>query len=94
MAKVLQWIPGVVFFIDDTLVTGQTRGEHEATLQKVLDRIRKYGFCLNRCCFQEELEFLGHRISKDGVKPTRSHIISIKTLQPLRTSTSYCPFWE
>ena len=32
MAQVLQGIPNVVFFIDDILVTGQTRKEREATL--------------------------------------------------------------
>ena len=43
------------------------REEHEATLHKVLDRIREYGLRLKRSkCqfFQEELEFLGHVISK------------------------------
>ena len=40
MAQVLQGIPNVVFFIDDILVTGRTRKEHEATLCRVLDRIR------------------------------------------------------
>ena len=37
MAQVLQGIPGVVFFVDDILVTGRTRDEYEATLRKVLD---------------------------------------------------------
>ena len=36
MAQVLHGIPGVVYFIDDILATGQTREEHEATLCKVL----------------------------------------------------------
>ena len=36
MAQVLQGIPGVVNFIDDILVTGCTRVEHEANLQRVL----------------------------------------------------------
>ena len=31
MAQVLQGIPGVVYFIDDILVTGQTREQHEPT---------------------------------------------------------------
>ena len=35
MAQVLQGIPNVVFFIiDDILVTGRTRKEHEATLRE------------------------------------------------------------
>ena len=76
MAQVLHGIPGVVYFIDD-----KTREEHEATLCKVLDRIREYGLRLkkSKCLFfQEELEFLGHLISKHGIKPTQSRIKSIQ----------------
>ena len=39
MAQVLQGIPGVIYFIDDILVTGHTRLKHEASLCRVLDRI-------------------------------------------------------
>ena len=66
MSQVLQGIPGVVYFIDDILVTGHTRQEHEANLRRVLDRIREYGLHLrkSKCLFfQKELEFLGHLIS-------------------------------
>ena len=62
MAQVLHRIPGVVYFIDDILVTGRTRTEHEANLHQVLGRIREYGLRLNKAkCvfFQNELEFLG-----------------------------------
>ena len=78
MAQVLQGIPNVVFFI---LVTGRTRKEHEAPLCRVLDRIHEYGLRLKKfkCLFfQEELVFLGHIISKDGVKPTQNRIKSIQ----------------
>ena len=68
-------IPGVVYFIDDILVKGHTCTEHEANLHKVLHSIREYGLHLNKAkCvfFQEELEFLGHLISSEGIKPTQS----------------------
>ena len=53
MAQVLNGIPGVVYFIDDILVTGSSRAEHGANLYKVLTRIREYGLCLNKakCVF-------------------------------------------
>ena len=81
MAQVLQGIPNVVFFIDDILVTDQTRKEREATLCRVLNRIHEYGLRLkksNCLFFQEELEFLGHVISNDGVKITQNCIKSIQ----------------
>ena len=83
MAQVLQGIPGVVYFIDDILVTGHTRLKHEANLRRVLDRIREYGLRLkkSKCLFfQKELEFLGHLISKDGVKPTKSCMVHVELI--------------
>ena len=77
MSQVLHGIPGVVYFIDDILVTGHTRTEHEANLHQVLGRIREYGLRLNKAkCvfFQNELEFLGYLISSEGIKPTQSRV--------------------
>ena len=76
-----QGIPRVVYFIDDILVTGTTRMEHEKNLRAVLDRICEYGPRLkqsNCMFFQKELEFLGHVISKDGVRPTQTRIKSVQ----------------
>ena len=81
MVQVLQGIPGVVYFIDDILVTGCTRVKHEANLRRVLGRIRVYGLQLkkSKCLFfQKKLEFLGHLISQDGIKPTQNRIAGVK----------------
>ena len=72
-------------FLFSILVTGHTRLKHEANLYRVLDRIRGYGLHLkkSKCLFfQKELEFLGHLISKDGVKPTKNHIRSVQQEAP------------
>ena len=84
MAQVLQGIPGVIYFIDDILVTGHTKIEHEANLRQVLDRIREYGLRLkkSKCLFfQKELEFLGHLISREGM-PTQSRIRNVQDTPP------------
>ena len=81
MTQVLQGIPGMVYFIDDILITGYTRQEHESNLRQVLSRLQQYGLRLNKVkChfFQEELEFLGHIISREGVRPTDSRIKAIQ----------------
>ena len=80
MAQVLSGLPGLVCYIDDILVTGHTRAEHANNLRAVLQRIREYGLRLKKSkCqfFTKELEFLGHIISPEGVKPTKSHVTSI-----------------
>lgn len=48
MAQVLQGLSGVVYFIDDILVTGCTRDEHKENLHKVLTRICQYGLRLEK----------------------------------------------
>jgi len=66
-------------FIDNILVTGTTRVEHKKNLHAVLDRTRVYGLCLkkSKCLFFNELEFLGHAISKEGIQPTQSQVKSV-----------------
>ena len=81
MTQVLQGIAGVVYFIDDILITGRTRQEHESNLKQVLNRLQQYGLRLNKSkChfFQHELEFLGHIVSHDGIRPTDSRIKAIQ----------------
>ena len=85
MNQVLQGIPGVVYFLDDILITGHTRQEHETNLRQVLSRLQQYGLRLNRVkCqfFQQELEFLGHIILYAGVRPTESRIKAIQKAPP------------
>ena len=80
MAQVLSGLSGVVYYIDDILVTGRTREEHTKNLRAVLQRIREYGLRLKKSkCqfFMRELEFLGHSITPEGVKPTKSRVKSI-----------------
>ena len=80
MAQVLSGLSGVVYYIDDILVTGRTREEHITNLRAVLQRIREHGLRLkeSKCqFFTKELEFLGHNISPQGVKPTNSRVKSI-----------------
>ena len=78
-------------------MTGHTRTEHEANLHQVLQRIREYGLHLNtaKCVFfQEELEFLGHFISIEGIKPTQSRVRVIQEAPSPRISKNYSHSWE
>ena len=56
MAQVLSGLPGVVFYIDDILVTGRTREEHAANLRAVLCRIKEHGlrFKKSKCQFLQK----------------------------------------
>ena len=80
MSIVLQGCERVVYFMDDILVTGKTRKEHEVNLRKVFQRLQQFGLRINmaKCrFFQKSVEYLGHRISPDGIRPTEERIKGI-----------------
>jgi transposase InsO family protein len=72
MKKVLYGLDGVLIYLDDLLIIGKTREEHDNRLKAVLERIRKHGLSLNssKCKFsQTEVSYLGHFISNGQIRP-------------------------
>ena len=53
MSIVLQGCKGVIYYIDDILVTGKTRAEHEENLRHVFQRLEQFGLHikLSKCQF-------------------------------------------
>ena len=81
METILQDIPHVCVYLDDILVTGPTEEQHLATLEEVLRRLNTAGIRLKRqkCAFMlPSIEYLGHRISADGLQPTDSKVKALK----------------
>lgn len=63
---------GVVNFIDDIVVYGSNDTEHNHRLKRVLEVLRENHILLNqgKCVFNvSNIEFLGHELSAQGVKP-------------------------
>ena len=72
MSDLLRDLPDVLCHVDDTLVFGSTRDEHDSRLQAILDRIKAAGITLNpdKCQFsQPQINFLGHVIDRNGISP-------------------------
>ena len=85
MENLLQGIPGVSSYLDDILITGPTDSEHLKTLDKVLDRIKNAGLRLkqHKCAFLlSAVEYLGHKISAEGIQPTEEKVRAIKEAPP------------
>ena len=60
----------VLVFLDDILIFSRTKEEHLQHLEQVFERLRKQKLFikLSKCEFlQEQVEFLGHRIGKNGL---------------------------
>ena len=69
-----------LIYIDDVIVFGKHFDEHLIRIEEVLDRIRAAGLKLkpDKCMMlQEEVTFLGHVVSGEGVKPSPTNIEKI-----------------
>ncbi len=67
METILQDLPHVCVYLDDILVTGPNEQEHLTTLEEVFRRLDKAGVS-KKCEFMlPSIEYLGHRISAEGV---------------------------
>lgn len=71
MCKILQGLGGVVCMMDDILVVGRTKQEHDERLARVLESLEEAGLTLNKekCEFGvSEVRFLGHILNREGIR--------------------------
>jgi hypothetical protein len=64
------WTSSVIVFLDEILGYSNLEEEHEKHLRMVLQVIREHQLCakLRKCSFyQEQIHYLGHIISKEGI---------------------------
>ena len=67
MHQILEGLPGVADLIDDLLIHGKDRAEHESILAAVLKRLEEHNVTLNvdKCVFsQSEVKFPGHIVDQ------------------------------
>jgi transposase InsO family protein len=72
-------------YLDDILVFSKTFEEHLVHLQDIFDRIRNAKFKLkkSKCDFvKKEILYLGHTISKEGIRPDPEKTKLIQNLKP------------
>ncbi|XP_053617728.1 uncharacterized protein K02A2.6-like [Plodia interpunctella] len=80
LENLLMKCDGVINFIDDILVFGDNEAQHDMRLRKVLDTLRNSGVLLNdeKCIYKvQTVNFLGHELTPDGVRPLSKYIDSI-----------------
>ena len=66
--------------IDDILIWGQKDEDHDFQLIRCLEKAQKIGITMNinKCQFKaEELVYLGHKLTSNGVEPDEEKIRSI-----------------
>ena len=70
-------------YMDDILVYSRTPEEHERQLAKLLQRLKEYGLKVSAKktkFFQTEVRFLGHILSREGVRPDEGKVRAIREM--------------
>lgn len=83
MCEILEGLEGVECNIDDCLIYGQTREEHDQRLHTVLTKLSAAGVTLNeaKCEFhKQQIKFLGHVIDEKGIRVDPDRVKAILKL--------------
>ena len=78
MDRIFRGLPFIFIYLDDVLIASRTRKLHIEHLQVVLELLVQKGLVLylDKCSFvQHEIEYLGHKITVDGIVPLRRHVV-------------------
>ena len=85
MTELLGEMDGVTYYMDDIVVYGSTKEEHDERLNALLSLLKKVGLKLNKdkCQFnQQSITFLGHVVSSDGIKIDPEKVECIRNMSP------------
>ena len=72
MDKIMEDAKNVITYIDDCLVHSKDYNDHPGALRQAFSRLRKHGLKINlvKCKLAaSEVQYLGHSITRSGVKP-------------------------
>ena len=81
--------------VDDILVWGTTNEEHDASLKKILDRVREVGLNLNfsKCKFRAtSVTFVGHKFIEEGLQPDPEKADAVRKMPPLEDRAALLRF--
>lgn len=88
MHQVVRGLDFVFVYLDDVLIASRSAEEHREHLRLLFRRFEEYGLRIkaSKCVFGvAELNFLGHEIKADGIRPLRERVDAIQQF-PVPTS--------
>ena len=79
----------VFVYLDDLLIVSKSMSEHLGHLKKVLNRLMEIGLKLKptKCAFaREQVDYLGHTLSAEGVRPNSAKVEAVKNFPRPKSS--------
>ncbi|KAJ8723051.1 hypothetical protein PYW08_002963 [Mythimna loreyi] len=90
-------------YLDDVIIASDDEKSHKRHLKLILERFNKFGITINlgKCTFgASEIEFLGYKVSAEGIKPLEEKIQAIvnypkpETVEQLRRFLGMINFYR
>ncbi|XP_055526981.1 uncharacterized protein K02A2.6-like [Wyeomyia smithii] len=85
MDAVVSGIRRACGYLDDLLVGGRTKEDHDKNLKQVLKHLKEYGFTvrIGKCKFNmQEVEYLEQILDGDGIRPDPGKTSAIASIPP------------
>ena len=79
----------VFIYLDDLLIVSKSMPQHLGRLKKVLNHLMEFGLKLKpkKCAFgREQVEYLGHTLSAEGVRPNNAKVEAVKNFSRPKSS--------
>ena len=93
MDQIFEGIEGVTPLVDDILISGSTREEHDLTLRKALDRAKQRNLKLNPDKLTvgvQQVEYFGHLVTSEGLKPDPAKVNAIINMPAPKDKKELC----
>nr|XP_043069086.1 uncharacterized protein K02A2.6-like [Drosophila bipectinata] len=85
LEQLLKGVEGCGNYLDDIIISAPTSEQHLKRIDQVLSILRENGIrCKKEKCFffKDEIEYLGRRISAQGILPDTSGLEAVELLRP------------
>jgi hypothetical protein len=85
MDSLFKHLPFVFCYLDDIIIASHTLEEHHEHLRQIFTILKENGLQINpvKCVFAAAaMEFLGHQVDQDGVRPLQRHVQAISDFPP------------
>ena len=82
-SEILSGLDGVVFMMDDILIFGKSKHDHDKSLKLVLEVLKKHNVTLNKekCKFSQcRVKFLGQIVDESGIRPDPEKVRAVNDL--------------